>query len=202
MFTINIYLKFALIGLCLVGGTILAFTISFWYALPFLLIGLALLASYILLGTVQSSAEMVQTMNFVEAEKRMNLTWKPEWLYKTNRAFYYMLKSTLAMNRKDNDEAEMWLEKAQTIELPSDNEKAMVELQLASINANKGKWKAAQMHHRNLKNLTITEPQLKAQVKEFDKVISQRGTIKQATRMNRGKMPIKPGGKRRRPKMR
>jgi len=202
MFTINIYLKFALIGLCLVGGTILAFTISFWYAFPFLLIGLGLLASYILLGTVQSSAEMVQSMNFVEAEKRMNLTWKPEWLYKTNRAFYYMLKSTLAMNRKDNDEAEQWLAKAQSIELPSDNEKAMVELQLASINANKGKWKAAQMHHRNLKNLNITEPQLKAQVKEFDKVISQRGTIKQATRMNRGKMPIKPGGKRRRPKMR
>ena len=43
MFTINIYLKLALIGVLLVGGLILAFTVSFWYALPILLIGLVFL---------------------------------------------------------------------------------------------------------------------------------------------------------------
>ena len=49
MFTINIYLKLALIAVCLVGGTVLAFAYGFWYALPFFIIGLGLLASYILL---------------------------------------------------------------------------------------------------------------------------------------------------------
>ena len=53
------------------------------------------------------------------------------------------------MQRKNNDEAEEWLEKAQKIELPSDNEKAMVLLQLANIHANKGKWNNAKIHFRN-----------------------------------------------------
>ena len=34
MFTINIYLRFALIFITLVGGVILAFLFGFWYAFP------------------------------------------------------------------------------------------------------------------------------------------------------------------------
>ncbi len=202
MFTINIYLKFALIALFLLGGTALAFTFGFWYAFPLLLIGIGLLVSYFLLGTIQSAAQMVQTMNFQGAEERLNLTIKPDWLYKTNRAFYYILKGTIAMNDKRNDEAEAYLEKARTIELPSDNEKAMVELQLANIHVSRSKWKQAQLHYRELKKLKVTEPQIKEQIQQFDKVMQNRGSIKQAARMSKGGVPTRPGGKRRRPKMR
>jgi len=205
MISINIYLKFALIALLVGGGILLAIFQGFWYALPLILIGLGLLASYFLLGTVQSAALLVQESKFEEAEKRLDLTVKPEWLYKTNQAFYYMMKATLASQKKDNDAAEKWLQKAQSIELPTDNEKAMVLLQLANINAQKGKWKAAQMHHKKLKDLSITEPQLKAQVKEFDKVMQQQGQIKSQRRQMAGgkkSQMMRPGGKRRRPKMR
>ena len=78
MFSINIKLKFALIALFLVGGILLAIFQGFWYALPFILVGIGLLASYIMLGTVQSAAQLVQEMKFEEAEERLNLTWKPE----------------------------------------------------------------------------------------------------------------------------
>ena len=88
MFTINIYLRFALIALFMGGGIILAFIYGFWYALPFLLIGLGFIVSYILLGTVQSAAQFIQTMDFEGAEKRLDLTPNPNWLYKTNGAFY------------------------------------------------------------------------------------------------------------------
>ena len=178
MFSINIYLKFALIALCLIGGTILTVVYGFWYAFPFLLVGIVLLLSYIFLGTVQSAAELVQQQNFPEAEKRLALTFKPDWLYKTNRAFYYLLQGTMAMNRRDNDAAETWLKKAESIELPSDNEKAMVALQLANIQAGKGNWTNAKAHFNKMKKLKVTEPQLKEQIKMFEKALTNRGQAK------------------------
>jgi len=204
MFTINIYLRFALIALGFIGG--LVFTLmsgfGFWYAFPFWLLGIIMLIGYIMMGTVQSTAVLLQSMQFAEAEKRLNMTLKPDWLYKSSRAIYYLLKGSLAMNNKDNDAAEVYLEKAQSIELNSDDEKAMVALQLASIHANRGKWQAAQLQHRTLKNLKVKTPQLKEQIAEFDKVMKNRGAIKQARGRHKGGMPLKPGGKRRRPKMR
>lgn len=183
MFTINIYVRFALIGLFLGGGVLLTIFQGFWYAFPLLLIGIALLAGYILLGTVQSTAQLVQDQQFDEAEKRLGLTLKPEWLYKTNRAFFYMIKGTLAMNRKDHSAAEEWLTKAQSIELPSDNEKAMVLLQLANINVSKNKWTKAKAIFQEMKKLKVTEPVMKEQIKMFEKALSQRGQMKHAQGM-------------------
>ena len=187
MFSINIYLKFALIGLFLIGGVVLAFAFGFWYAFPLILIGLGFLASYIFLGTVQSTAELVQQARFVEAENRLALTFKPNWLYKTNRAFYYLIQGTLAMNRKDNDKAEEWLKKAESIELPSDNEKAMVALQLANIQANKGNWTKAKAHFNKLRKLKVTESQLKEQIKLFEKALTNRGQAKHLQGMKGGR---------------
>ena len=193
MFKINIQLRFALIGLLLIGGTILAILYGFWYAFPFLLAGIILVVGYIFLGTVQSAAEFVQQSRFEEAEKRLQLTLKPEWLYKTNRAFYYLMKGTLAMQRKDNEAAEAWLLKAQEIELPSDNEKAMVLLQLANIHATKNNWNKAKMHFSGIKKLKISEPQIKEQVKMFEKAITNRGQMKHA-QMGRGRKGFRGGG--------
>lgn len=202
MFTINIYLRFAIIAVCLIGGLILAFTISIGYAIPIILIGVIFLAGYIFLGTVQSAAQLMQKGDLIAAEKRLNLTFKPQWLYTTNRAYYYLLKGTVAMQKNESDEAERWFEKAQSLELPSDNERAMVQLQLANINAMKSRWNAAKLHFRNVKKYKVEEPQMREQIKQFEKMLNNRGTIKTAQRMNRGKgMPIKPGGKRRRPKI-
>ncbi len=197
-------MKFGLMALGLIGG--LAFTFmsgfGFWYSIWFWLLFIIMLASYIFMGTIQSASTLMQDMKFDEAEKRLALTLKPNWLYKTYRALYFLLKGSMAMQAKDNDTAEMWLTKAQAIELPSDDEKAMVALQLASINANRGKWKVAEQHHRILKGLNIRTPQIKEQVAQFDKMMKNKGAIKNASRMNRGGIPIKPGGKRRRPKIR
>ena len=180
MFTINIYLKLAIIGVSLLATIGLSLTISFWYALPFLLIFLGFLASYILLGTVQSAAQLMERMDFVGTEKRLNLTLKPEWLYVTNRAFYFIIKGTLLMNLKRMDEAEEWFNRAADLKLPSEQEKAMVLLQLANINANKGKWSQAKAQYHQAKKLKVTEPQLKAQMKQFEKVLASSGQLRHA----------------------
>lgn len=200
MLTINIYLRFALIGLFLGGGIILSFIkgFGFWYAFPLILIGLVLFIGYVLLGTVQSAAQFMQTNDFDATEKRLNMTLTPRLLYATNRAFYYMIKGSVALARKNVDEGEAYLKKAQQIKIPTDNEKAMLELQLANISATKGKWKQAQNHFRTAKNLKVTEGVIKEQLKQFEKVLQNRGQMKAA---NQGGAAFRPGGKRRRPKM-
>jgi len=56
MLSINIYVKFALMALGLIGG--LAFTFisgfGFWYAIWFWLLFFIMTASYIMMGTIQS----------------------------------------------------------------------------------------------------------------------------------------------------
>lgn len=206
MFTINIYLRFALMGILTLGGIALSAAFGFWYGFPFILIGLGLAVGYVLLGTVQSAAELMQTGDMTAANQRLALTLKPEWLYVTNRAYYYMLKGTMAMSEKNTEEGEVYLNKAQALKLPTDNEKAMIELQLASIKANKGKIKEAEAHMRTLKSLKVTEAMIKNQIEEFDKALKQnKGQLNAANRMGamRGQMAQRGGSsKRRRPPMR
>ncbi|MBI5915279.1 MAG: hypothetical protein HY842_07875 [Bacteroidetes bacterium] len=206
MFTIHPYLKIALTIVLVVGGAAMMATLPWGYGLPVLIIGLILLASYILLGTIQYSAKVMQNgTNYLEAEKWLNLTLNPKWLYVTNRAYYYMMKGTIAQGLNRTDEAEQWLQKAQTIKLPTDNERAAVQLQLAGIAMQRQKVNVAKNYLKNLKELNVTEQSLKDQIKQFDKAIDQQGQMKMAQRMGmvqKGGIPLNPRSKRRRPKMR
>ena len=87
MFSINIYLLIGLTIACLAGGIILAFTVSFWYAFPFLLIGIIMLIIYVLFGSVNGAAKLIQAEDFEGAEKRLKLTLNPNYLWTTQRAF-------------------------------------------------------------------------------------------------------------------
>ena len=204
MFKINIYLRFALIAVGLLGGIALSAAWGFWYGFPFILGGVILLIGYILLGTVQSAAEIMQAGDFLGAEQRLNLTLTPKLLYSLNRAYYYMIKGSIAVQDKRVDEGEEFLKMASAIEVPTANEKAMLELQLANIAAMKNRWKQAQIHFRNAKQQKVTEPAIKEQLREFEKAFASRGQMKAAARMGKGGgAALRQGsGKRRRPKMR
>ena len=198
MFTINIRLKLAIIALGIIGGLILIFTAGFWYGFPLLLIGIGFLVSYILLGTVQSAAQLLEKTRFVEAEERLKWTLKPDWLYVTNRAFYYIMKGSIAANLNRSEEAEGYFEKAKDLKLPSDNERALVYLQLANIKASQGKWTQAKSYFHHLKKFNVSEGMLKEQIKQFEKALNQSGNN---VHLRTGQA-MQPGGKRRRPKMR
>ncbi len=203
MFTINPYLKIALIVVGIGGGVVLSMTQGFWYGFPLWLAGLILLVAYFLLGTVGTAAKALQTENFDKAEKILNLTIFPRLLYATNRAYFYMLKGNIAMFRKDIETGEMYLKKAEAINVPTDNEKAMIQIQLANIAASKNRWKQAQVHYRNLKNLKLTDANIKEQKKMLEKALQNRGQMKAAARMGKaGGAMMRQGGKRKRPKMR
>ena len=201
MYTINIYLKFALIAVFLLGGTVLAFLVGFWYALPLILIGLLFLASYIFLGTIQSAAQMMQTMDLDGCEKRLALTFKPEWLYVTNRAYYYLIRGSVDMQREKSNEAELWFNKALSLKLPSDNERAMILIQMINIHIQKNRWTQATNTYRELKKLDYSKELFKEQIKMIDQVMAQQGKVKSMGQMDQ-RMMFRPGGKRRMPRMR
>jgi hypothetical protein len=204
MFVINPYLRIALMAVGILGGIILSVAYGFWYGFPFILAGVILLVGYIFLGTVGSAAKAMQTMDFERSEKLLGLTLNPKWLYATNRAYFYMIKGSVALGQKDMENGEKYLKMAEEIDVPTDNEKAMLQLQLANIAASKSNWKKVDIHYRTIKNLKITDPNVKEQLKEFEKVLANRGQQKAAQRMGggRGRNVMQPGGKRRRPKMR
>lgn len=202
-FSINIYLRFALIALGFLGGIGLWAAFGVWYGIWFVLMALVLLAGYILLGTVQSAAELMQTMDFDGVDNRLDLTYWPNLLYKTNRGYYHFLRGSTALQRKDMDAAEQSFLRAEEAGMSSDTEKAMIQFQLASIQANKSNWTAAQLHFKNAKQYKVDEPQLKEQMAQFEKVLKQRSMHKmgRAAQQRQGFMQGG-GGKRRRPKMR
>lgn len=204
MFTINIYLRFALIAVGIIGGTVLSVLWGFWYGFPFILAGVVLLVGYLVLGTVQSAAMLMQEGDMLKTEKRLALTLTPKLLYVSNRAYYYMIKGSMALANKDTDSGERWLKKAQEVKVPTDNEKAMIEIQLANIQASKGKAKQAQIHLRNAKALKVTEPTIKDQMKQLEQSIKGMGAMGARNQMGgRGSAMMRQGkSKRRRPKMR
>ena len=206
MFKINIYLKFALMALGFGLGILLTVLYGFGYGWIFLLLGIVMLVSYILLGTVQSAGELVQEQKFAEAKQRLGLTKFPNLLYVTNRAIYYILNGSIEAGTGNNKEAEDYFNQALKLKLPSDNEKAMVYLQLANINATKNNWNASMSYFNQAKKLDVTMPQIKEQIVMFDRAIKQRGTAKvaqQSMGKRGGGNPMGGrSGKRRRPKMR
>ena len=202
MISINIYLRFALIALSFVAGILLTIFVGFWYAFPLYLIGIGLLVGYFLLGTVQSAAQLVQLQDIAGAEKRLDLTFFPKLLYVTNRAYYFLMRGTIAQVKKDNAAAEMWLAKAEALELPSDNERAMVKLQLANIAAQRNQWNRAKALVKEAKAMKITEATIKDQLLQFETALQQQAQTKNARMQGGRRGAMHMGGKRRRPRMR
>ena len=201
MFVIPPTIRFIAIAVCLVGGIALWATLGVWYGIFFVITGLILLAGYIFLGTVAPAAKALQTQDFGEAERLLNLTWKPEWLYSANRAFYYMLKANIALSRKDMAEGEQWLRKAEQIEIPSPNERAMLHLQLAQIEYQRKNFTAAKKQLKKVKEVNVKIPQVQEQIAMLDQALKQSGQVKAAQRQGAaGRNLGGYGGKRRRPK--
>lgn len=200
MFTINIYLRFFFLIVLLPLAVYLSIEFGFWYSFPFYLFWVVFAIGYIMLGTVQTAAKKMESMDFLGAESRLKLTLSPKLLFKTNRAYYYMLRGTIALNLKDNEAAEFFLTKAKDTGLSTGNEKAMVHLQLANLAAGKNNWNGALMHFRTAKKYKVTDPNLRDQMRQYEKALANRGVLKTAGMTNRGMQA--PGGKRRRPKMR
>jgi hypothetical protein len=203
MFVINIYLRFALIVVGILGGVALWAAYGFWYGFPFVLVGVILLAGYLMLGTILSTNQLLAKQELDAAEARLKLTFFPKMLLMGYKGVYYMTFGALYMQRKDFNTAEMWIKKSLDSGLPTDNERGAALLQLVMIAAGRNNIRAAQNHFAEIKKLNITEGMLKEQVKEVDKQLKQAGQAMNPSMMAMmGGKGFRPGGKRRQPPMR
>lgn len=168
MFKINIRLRFLLMAVSLVAGIALQIWLGFGFSFIFWLALIILTVTYFLFGTIASTGEFLSKQNFEAAEKQLAYTYKPEWLLKMYRGYYYQLKGFLALQKQDFDEGEKNLLIAKNMGLPTDNETATVLLQLGNISYNKRKVTQAKAYLREIKNLNVTEPLITKQVKQLE----------------------------------
>ena len=202
MFTINIYLRFALIAVGILGGIGLWAAFGFWYGFPFLLMGIVLLAGYLMLGTIMSTNMLLSQTRFQEAEERLKLTFFPNILLVGYKGVFFMTHGALALQKKDFTTGEAWLKKALEAGLPSDNERGAALLQLAMIAGSRNNKLAAQNYLAEIKKLNITESMLKEQVRDLEKQLKQLGQAMNPSMLGMaGRGGFRPGGKRRMPKM-
>lgn len=190
MFTINIYLRFALIALGILGGVALWLAYGFWYGFPFLLVGISLLIGYILLGTIMSTNVLLSQQRLDEAEKRLSLTFFPNLLLVGYKGVYHMTRGALAIQKKDLTAGETYLQMALDAGLPSDNERGAAMLQLLMVSAQRGNRNQMTARLAEIKKLNITESMLKDQIKEVEKQVK----MVQNTPMNPSMMAMM-GGK-------
>lgn len=203
MFIIPPYVRFALIAVGFLAGIGLWVAFGFWYGFFFLLAAVVLLVGYVLLGTVGPAAKLAQVQDMDGAERMLDLTLKPEWLYSANRAFYYMLRGSIALSRQDLSEGEKWLKQAESIDIPTPNERAMLHLQLAQIEASRKNFDAAKRYLKKAREANVKIPQIREQIDQLDTALKQSGQVKAAQRMGRqGHRMMQRGGKRRRPRNR
>lgn len=202
MFTINVYLRLALIVGGFAAGAILWAAYGFWYGFPFLLIAIVLLIGYLLLGTILSTNQLLSKMQLEEAEKRLKLTLFPGLLLMGYKGVYYMTHGALAMQKKDMNGAENWLKKALASGLPSDNERGAAMLQLAVVYGSKGNRQSAINQIAEIKKLNITEPMLREQIKDMEKQLKMMQQSMNPSMVGMMAKGFRPGSKRRQPRVR
>ncbi|MCO6459770.1 MAG: hypothetical protein J5I59_00065 [Saprospiraceae bacterium] len=199
MFTINIFLRFALIAGSVIAGIILTIFFGFWYAFPLYLIALILFVGYLMIGTVQSASLLMQKQDIAGAKKRLALTFFPKLLFGPGRSAYYMLKGSFAMQEKDYNAANESFKESENSKYTSDNEKAMIYLQQANLAALKNNYRQAATLVKKAEELKVTESMIKDQIKQFKQALGKTG---QMGMQNRMAMSQRGGTKQRRPKMR
>ena len=183
MIQINIKIQFIVMAVSLVAFLALQFTVGFGWAFIPLLVLIGFLVSYILFGTISSTSKILQSGDADAAEKNLKLTFKPTWLLKFYRSYYYQLEGFIAIQQKKLEEGEALLLKARDMGLPTNNDKATVALQLASLSFNKRNFQKASAYIREIKGLNINEPVIIDQVKQMEQAIRAKPSMAQIMQM-------------------
>lgn len=183
MIQINIKTQFIIMAVSLVAFLALQFTVGFGWSFIPLIILIAFLVSYILFGTISSTSKLLQAGDAAAAEKNLKLTFKPNWLLKFYRSYYYQLQGFIAIQQKKMEEGEALLIQAREMGLPTDNDKATVALQLASLSFNKRNFQKATTYIREIKSLNVSEPVIMEQVKQMEQAIRAKPSMAQIMQM-------------------
>lgn len=138
-----------------------------------ILIVLILVIKHLLIGTVNAAAMKMQMGDFDGAESILKYTLKPSWLKFGFHGAYYMMKSKIAMLRKDYKEGERLSMIALELDLQEDM-KASIYLDLIGISAQRKNQAKAKEYLQKAKKLNVTQPMIKEKIKEVEDMLKGR----------------------------
>ena len=151
-------------------------SISMW------LMALILISGYLLFGTVNGALYMLNRAKAEEAEKLLAQTYKPEWLFKSHKAYYYFTKGLILLHKVNkpskNDalyllEGEEHLLKSLDFGLPRKHERAMAYLNLAAVAIRKKDKTKAQEYYDGVKENETDNLRLQKSLEELQAAISK-----------------------------
>lgn len=183
MLKINVKIQFIVMAVCLVLFIVLQATVGFGFAFIPLLILIGFAIAYILFGTIASTSEILNTGDYLKAEKNLALTFKPNWLLKFYRGYYLQLKGFIEIQKKNVDAGEDYLLQAREMGLPTNTDKATVALQLASLSFNKRNFQKASTYIREIKSLDVKEKIILDQVAQMEQAIKAKPSMGQMIAM-------------------
>lgn len=151
-----------------IPGLGLGWSFIFW------LIFLVFLVGYFLLGTISAASKKLNEGDIDSAERILGYTRFPKLLLKMNQAYFQLLKGMIALQKGDKTEGEELLNDAMAKGLPTDNDKAMVLLNLAYLNYEKRKFNIAKGQVRQIKELDTSDPTVQVKVAELEQALKVR----------------------------
>lgn len=129
-------------------GIYLGFAVTWWIAWIPMLIAIAFVAAYFLIGPMTLIQGYVEAGDMEGAQKLLDSVKYPNLLYKPVRSSYYMLRGNLSTMTDNLDKAEEDIRKSLEAGLPEKEYEGTAYLQLGSIAFRKGNTKEAYEHLR------------------------------------------------------
>jgi tetratricopeptide (TPR) repeat protein len=129
-------------------GLYLGFAVTWWIAWIPILLSIAFVAAYFLIGPMTLIQGYIEAGDMEGASKLLDTVKYPHLLYKPVRSSYYMLRGNLSTMTDDLDKAESDIKKSLEAGLPEKEYEGTAYLQLGSIAFKKGNTKEAYEHLR------------------------------------------------------
>lgn len=158
----------------LVLAIVLTVTLGFGWSFIFWIVFVTFVVGYFLLGTISAASLKLNEGDIDGAERILGYTKFPKLLLKMNLAYFRLLQGMIAMQRNDTATGEALLQEAYDTGLPTDNDRAMVLLNLAHLNYSKGKHQIAKTQVRQIKDMGVTDPMLNEKVAEIEQALKVR----------------------------
>jgi hypothetical protein len=145
-------------------------------------LALILIVGYLLFGTVNGALFMLNTAKVKEAEKLLAQTYKPEWLFKSHKAYYYFTKGLISLhkvNKADGSEAlylkegEEFLLMSLDLGLPRKQERAMAYLNLAAITLRRKDKAKTEEYYLGLKANETDNLRLQKSIEELEAALKK-----------------------------
>ena len=166
-------IKIGSIFLFLGLGILLNIQIGFTPAWYLYATAATLLLTHFLFGTVWTAFSKMRKGKMIEAETLLNQIRRPEWLAKRPKAYYHFIKGVIALQKKDLDNGNLFLNKALDLGLRSETDKALANLNLAHIAYTQKRPLEARKYLENAKACKTDDLMLKENLKKLEGVLSK-----------------------------